>query len=154
MELLSTYKKCPHCGEDNVRGAKYCTYCHNAMDTANIPPPYQSQKSSPTPWQYGKEPARSSFEYPQCQGSANQQPPLPPRNYIVEAILVSIFCCQPFGIVAIVLAANINSEYRLGNYERAAKLSRQAGIWVTVSLITGLIVGLLYAILNFMGEMI
>ena len=52
-----------------------------------------------------------------------QAPPSPPPsnipNYLVQAILVTIFCCLPFGIVAIVFAAQVNSALAAGNYEAA-----------------------------------
>lgn len=41
-----------------------------------------------------------------------------PRNYLVESILVTIFCCQPFGIVGIVFASQVNSKHASGDYER------------------------------------
>lgn len=150
MEILSNYKRCPYCGEDNIRGAKYCTICHNPMDAGQ--PVHQGNNQPQYPRQqqqsgYGRNP---DFKYPQQpQGG---RPPMPPRNYMTEAILVTIFCCQPLGIVSIVLAAGINSDYRLGNYEKAERQSRQAGTWVLVSFIVGLVANLLYIVFLVMGE--
>ncbi|NER07984.1 MAG: CD225/dispanin family protein [Okeania sp. SIO3C4] len=31
-------------------------------------------------------------------------------SYLTQAILITVFCCLPFGIVAIVYAAQVNSR--------------------------------------------
>jgi hypothetical protein len=63
-----------------------------------------------------------------------------PKNYLIEAILVTIFCCQPFGIVSIVYAAQVNSKYAEGNYDGAKNASKSAKNWVIAALISGLII--------------
>lgn len=42
-----------------------------------------------------------------------------PKNHMAMAVLSTIFCCLPFGIVAIIKAAQVNSFYMNGFYERA-----------------------------------
>ena len=63
-----------------------------------------------------------------------------PKNYLIEAILVTIFCCQPFGIVSIVYAAQVNSKFAIGNYEGANNASNSAKNWMIAALISGLII--------------
>ncbi len=63
-----------------------------------------------------------------------------PKNYLIEAILVTIFCCQPFGIVSIVYAAQVNSKFALGNFEGANNASKSAKNWMIAALISGLII--------------
>src|SRR5437762_2059610 len=41
-------------------------------------------------------------------GSAAPPPAQPIPNYLAQAILVTVFCCLPFGIPAIVFAAQVN----------------------------------------------
>ena len=60
---------------------------------------------------------------------------IPPKNWLVESVLVTIFCCLPFGIVAIVNAANVNSRLAVGDYVGAQEASRNAGKWVKYGLI-------------------
>ncbi|MBO0359427.1 CD225/dispanin family protein [Hymenobacter sp. BT186] len=60
---------------------------------------------------------------------------LPPKNWLVEAILVTIFCCLPFGIVAIINSANVNSRLAVGDYAGAQEASQNAGKWVKYGLI-------------------
>ncbi len=62
-----------------------------------------------------------------------------PRNYLVESILVTIFCCQPFGIVGIVFAAQVNSKYASGDYEGARQASKNAKKWMNWGIIAGIV---------------
>lgn len=52
------------------------------------------------------------------------------KNYLIESILVTIFCCQPFGIISIVYASQVNSKYALGDYEDAKIISKNARKWI------------------------
>jgi hypothetical protein len=65
-----------------------------------------------------------------------------PKNYLVEAILATIFCCQPFGIISIIYAAQVNSKFAEGNYEGAAKASKNAKNWMIAEIVSGLIVAI------------
>lgn len=70
-----------------------------------------------------------------------------PQNYLVESILVTIFCCQPFGIVGIVFASQVNSKYAVGDYDGAQRASEEAKKWMKWGLISGLIVGALFVLI-------
>lgn len=56
----------------------------------------------------------------------------PPKNWLVESILVTIFCCLPFGIAGIVNAANVNSRWVAGDRDGALRASQQAGKWTKI----------------------
>ena len=49
-------------------------------------------------------------------------PPMVIPNYLVQAILVTVFCCLPFGIPAIVFAAQVNSKVAAGDIHGAPPL--------------------------------
>jgi hypothetical protein len=72
-----------------------------------------------------------------------------PKNYLIESILVTIFCCLPFGIVGIVFAAQVNAKFNAGDYEGAIKTSKEAKKWMNLGLISGLVIGLFYLIFIF-----
>ncbi|WP_025740179.1 CD225/dispanin family protein [Aquimarina pacifica] len=77
-----------------------------------------------------------------------------PKNYLVESILALLFCCLPLGIVALINATKVNSEYENGNYEAAQKASDDAKKWLKYTVIAGVVVFVLYAIFGFlMGGM-
>lgn len=63
-----------------------------------------------------------------------------PKNYLVESILVTIFCCLPFGIVGIVFSSQVNSKYEAGDYEGAIMASKEAKKWVNWGFISGIII--------------
>jgi len=58
----------------------------------------------------------------------------PPSNYLVGAILVTIFCCQILGIVSIIYAAQVNSKWQAGDFDGARRASRNALTWIWVSI--------------------
>ena len=80
-----------------------------------------------------------------------------PKNWLVESILVTLFCCLPFGIVGIVNAANVNSKYAMGDYAGAQAASAAAGKWTKIGFFIGIGIGVLYflffVILGFGGAM-
>ncbi|NEO23963.1 CD225/dispanin family protein [Moorena sp. SIO4A5] len=65
-------------------------------------------------------------------------------NYLPQAILVTLFCCVPFGIVAIVYAAQVNTKLTLGDDEGAVTASENAKKWCWISFISGAIIMVLY----------
>ncbi|SNR31863.1 CD225/dispanin family protein [Lutibacter flavus] len=72
-----------------------------------------------------------------------------PKNYLVESILVTIFCCQPFGIVGIVFASQVNSKFSIGDYEGALKASKNARNWMNWGLIAGILIFVLSLVFMF-----
>lgn len=69
-----------------------------------------------------------------------QIPPYPcPNSHMVEAILVTICCCLPFGIVAIVKASQVSSFYLHGYYDQSVLASSDAMKWVMISVICGVL---------------
>ena len=76
--------------------------------------------------------------------SATEQVP----NHMVGAILTALFCCQIGGIVAIVYAAQVNSKLARGDIEGARAASKTANTWIMVSIITGVLFGVIYAIIG------
>lgn len=63
----------------------------------------------------------------------------PPKNWLVESILVTIFCCLPFGIVGIINASKVNSAFAVGDMMGAQKASDDAKKWVRIGFIVGIV---------------
>jgi len=70
-----------------------------------------------------------------------------PKNYLIGSILATIFCCQPFGIVSIVYASQVNSKFAAGDYEGAQKASNKAKNWLMWAVISGLVIGLIFLLI-------
>ena len=64
------------------------------------------------------------------QGTSTYQhtnEPIP--SYLVQAILVTFFCCMPLGIPAIIFASRVDGLIRMGNYTEAREYSNKAKLW-------------------------
>ncbi len=67
-----------------------------------------------------------------------------PDNYLVWAILSTIMCCWPFGIVSIIKAAKVDSCWARGEFDEARKNSDDAKKWAIVSAVSALILYVVY----------
>lgn len=79
------------------------------------------------------ESARSVDQQP------NQHYERPPRTWLVESILVTVFCCLPFGIAGIVNAARVESRFNCGDIAGAERSSEEAGKWTKIGFWLGVI---------------
>ena len=62
------------------------------------------------------------------------------------AILTTLFCCLPFGIVSIINAAKVDSAWAQGQYLEAAQRSASAKKWAIWAAVAGGVVAALYFI--------
>ena len=69
-----------------------------------------------------------------------------PKTYMVEAIFVTLLCCLPFGIPAIVFASQVDSKFNSGDFQGAQRASDNAKKWYHISLIVGLVVIVIWII--------
>ena len=60
-------------------------------------------------------------------------------NHLVAAVLTTLFCCLPCGIVAIVYATQVNSRLAMGDIAGAKEASSKANGWMVAGVIIGLI---------------
>jgi len=65
--------------------------------------------------------------------------PMPP-TYLWQSLVVTVFCCLPLGIFAVVFAAQVASRWRNGDYEGAMHSSKVARNIAFFSFILGLII--------------
>ena len=124
---------CSNCGTGLSPQAGFCPQCGTAAPQAQAPgePPPQ-QASGP---------------------SAGFAPGAHVPNYLVQAILVTIFCCLPFGIVSIVFAAQVNGKLGAGDYAGALESSNKAKTWAWVSFWVGLGITILWIIIGIFGAL-
>ena len=74
-----------------------------------------------------------------------------PRTNMILAILVTVCCCVPFGIVGIVYASRVDSAWNTGHFEEAEKFSRKARNWSLWGLALSLLFYIAYIILIVAG---
>ena len=87
----------------------------------------------------------------QQPGWQGQQPGWPgqrePDNYLVWAILTTVLCCLPLGIVSIVYSTKVSGLWSQGRYAEAQAASESAKKWAIIAAIVGAVVGVIVVIL-------
>lgn len=77
----------------------------------------------------------------------NQETPTtPPKNYLVESILITILCCLPLGIAGIINATKVEGLFASGDYTGAQHAADEAKKWCKFGLIGGIVVIVIYVI--------
>jgi succinate dehydrogenase/fumarate reductase cytochrome b subunit len=74
-----------------------------------------------------------------------------PDNNMLMAILTTICCCVPFGIVAIIKASQVNNLFAMKQYEAAQASADEAKKWSYIGIGVGLLIGIVYFIFCFVG---
>ena len=105
---------CTNCGAQNDANATRCANCGNVLQRIETPG-YDTPTS------------------PQFQAEAS----IP--NYLVPAILTTLFCCLPAGIVSIVYAAQVDGKVATGDRVGALQSSANAKAWAWISFGAGFI---------------
>ena len=89
--------------------------------------------------------------------SQNWTPPPPPAggsatvpNYLVPAI-ISIFCCWPLAIPAIIFATQVNGKVSAGDIAGAQEASKKAKMFSFIAIGLGLAGILIYIIMLVLG---
>jgi hypothetical protein len=89
-------------------------------------------------------PTYGAPSYGQPMGYGMAAAGAPPQNYLVFAILTTLFCCLPAGVVSIVKAASVNSKWSAGDYAGAQKASSDAKTWAIISAVVGVVLLIIY----------
>lgn len=75
---------------------------------------------------------------PQGEQQPAQSEPCPPTN-LVWAIISTVLCCIPTGIVAIIYALKVTNKYREGDIEGAKRASEVGAWWCIATIILGIV---------------
>jgi len=115
------------------------------MDNQNQQPYYQQDQQQP----YQQQPPTFQQQQPNYYqpNYAQGQRPMKPDNYLVWAILSTLFCCLPLGIVSIIYAAKVDGLYNSGDYAGAQDASKKAKNFAMWGAIISAIAIILYIIL-------
>ena len=119
---------CTQCGASNADNATICVQCGRTLGPPPAPVPGQPLPVTPYPQVY-----------------------VP--NYLVFAILTTVFCCLPAGIPAIVYAAQVNGKLQAGDIAGAQAASKNAKMWCWIAAGAGLAVCFIYALFVAVGIM-
>ena len=101
-------------------------------------------------------------EFSAQQSDTPTAPPLPAGpsapptyqipTYLAQSIIVTLCCCLPVGIPAIVYASRIDNLMRMGQYAEAQECSRKAKMWCWISFGIGIPANIIVFILQFTAE--
>ncbi len=92
--------------------------------------------------QYVQQPQPAQPEVPAC----------PPTN-LVWAILATVLCCIPLGIVAIIYSNKVTRLYNAGDYAGAERASEVSAWWCIGTIIGGIIASPFISLLQMMMSM-
>lgn len=124
---------CPHCGHEATGDQSYCSQC-----------------GKPVAGQDAKDSVRSDNIVPRATYGPTGSPP---DNHLAKAILATLLCCLPLGIVAIVHAASVNGKFIAGDATGAQRAADQANNWGNWSIGLGLAGGILYGLIMLVGAL-
>lgn len=74
-----------------------------------------------------------------------------PKNWLIESILISLFCCSPISIVGIFYAAKVESLYYAKDYAMAQEYANKAKLWALIGI---LFIPACYVVLIIFGSML
>lgn len=72
-----------------------------------------------------------------------------PDNYLVWAILVTIMCCLPLGIVSIVYSTKVSGLWAQGRYAEAQTAAENAKKWAIIAAVVGVAASVIGVVLWF-----
>lgn len=76
---------------------------------------------------------------------------IPPKTWLVESILVTIFCCQILGIISIIYSAGVESKFYRGDIAGAESSSKTAKTLVIISAAFGIFAFIAVGIMAVLG---
>ncbi|MBN1572602.1 MAG: CD225/dispanin family protein [Deltaproteobacteria bacterium] len=132
--------KCPYCGRVGKPERTICEYCGAPLDyieeveeqVEDIPdniPEYTQDRL------IGKVPCNIDV-------------------YLVFAIFITVFCCMPFGIVAIIFAARAKMFLNRGDYVKAMEEAKTAKAFCWIGFIIGTVIIGIYVFTGFYKTLI
>ena len=165
---------CPKCGTQNMDGVSFCGSCGSQLLSYTPVTPVEPQQNV----SYSQQQQYQQTQQPPLYGSgssgssnygANVFPSgsptagnvFPPKNYLTESIIVTVIfflcCCWSpisfvLGILAIIKANNVNSEFAKGNKMAAinnAESAKKLLIWAVIVGIAFIVIGIIFYIVYF-----
>lgn len=149
---------CPNCGTSNLDNATLCIHCGRPLTagsgTYTVPPAPPLDLSESDTGSTGSSytppppppPRQPGYTPPPPSGGRYTGAPIP--NYLIQSILVTLCCCLPLGIVAIVFSAQVNSKLAAGDVAGAMDASNKAKMFCWIAFGIGIAVTLISLMFN------
>ena len=104
-----------------------------------VPPPFYPARFNRLSGDDGVQWSGENNYRPEEYGPDGRYQPLRPANYLAEAIVVTILCCNPLGIIAIVYGSKVNRLYDDRRFDEARQASANARNWFVATLVCGVL---------------
>ena len=108
---------CHNCGTKLTESVKFCNNCGKEIYSSKVAQKVNEVSSSGKPYV---------------------------ETHLAKAIIVTLLCCLPLGIVSIVHAASVNGKLQAGDLEGAKIASEKADSWANWAIGLGLAFGVIY----------
>ena len=123
---------CPKCGAKNDDNVYHCAFCGESVSNAqqfgaSAPPPPPGPPPTGQPVHGGHLPPK-------------------PSNWLIPAILCTVLCCLPLGIISIVFAVQVDSKYNEGDFAGAQSAASKAKLFALIGILSTVICGGAYFI--------
>lgn len=128
---------CTSCGKELPANAQYCPSCGANFRANNLQTTQDTQQVQQGP-------------QPMPQGRSNYQMNVP--NHLVKAIIVTLCCCQPMGIVSIVFAAQVDSKLQRGDFDGAVHASKKANAFANWAIALGVLLYIVSIAANIIAD--
>lgn len=94
-------------------------------------------------------PEEAKFACPHCNTLLEQHAnAMNIKSHLLDAIIATIFCCLPIGIVSIVYATKVSQFVSQGKIAEAQEASKKAKMWAWISVGVGFVFQILYVIIR------
>lgn len=128
---------CPNCGVSNLDNASICVNCARSLAGGGAASSYTPPPPPPSSFTGGGGPSPAT---------GGQIP-----NYLVQSILVTLCCCLPLGVVAIIFAAQVNSKLAAGDVAGARDASSKAKLFCWIAFGIGVVAWIIWFSMFGMG---
>jgi uncharacterized membrane protein YvbJ len=144
---------CSKCGVNNLEGQTFCGSCGSPLRNSSSQPQDNYQKEERQPY---KADVTNSYNAP-VGASPSNGGLVKPKSYQTEAIIVTVvstLCCGSLislilGIIAIIKASKVDSEFAMGNVHEAVQNSESAKKLTIWAAVIAVIWSIIFAILYF-----
>jgi hypothetical protein len=113
------------------------------------PPPGNYPPPPPPPGGYPPPPPQGGGYPPPQSGGFGQG--APPDNNLVWAILSTVLCCLPLGVVAIVKSTQVSGLWAQGRFDDAQRAADDAKKFAMWGAIAGVVVAVIWVIIAVSG---
>lgn len=108
-----------------------------------VPPPLPNAQPQFNPAPHASAPQPQPFASYHAAAQSPDSPKMPPA-YLVWSVVMTVLCCLPAGVVAIIYSSKVSSRFYAGDIEGANRASERAQIWIIVSFVLGVLSNTLY----------